>query len=95
MHQLGEAGIEAFIDGIEAGAAVVSLPSAVPRIVPFDPDDDVVVATAVGGNADVLCTRNHHLFHQTVVDYCREHAIEVMDDLKLLAALREGESPGL
>jgi putative PIN family toxin of toxin-antitoxin system len=91
MHQLGEAGIDAFIESIESGAAVVSLPAPVPRIVPHDPDDDVVVATAVGGKVEVLCTRNRHLFHPSVLAYCREHAIEVMDDLQLLATLRENE----
>jgi uncharacterized protein len=91
MHQLSEAGIEAFIESIESGAVMVSLPDPLPRIVPHDPDDDVVVATAVAGKGDVLCTRNRHLFHESVVDYCRQHAIEIMDDIGLLNRVREVE----
>ena len=54
MHQLGDAGIEAFIESIESAGAVVSLPTPLPRIVPYDPDDDAVVAAAVAGRVDVL-----------------------------------------
>ena len=91
MHQLGDSGIAAFVESVEAGAVVVSLPSDLPRVVPHDPDDDVLVATAVAGKVDVLCTRNRHLFHETVVAYCRECGIEVMDDIELLARLRASE----
>jgi putative PIN family toxin of toxin-antitoxin system len=89
MHQLSDAQINAFIESVESGATVVSLPDPLPRVVPFDPDDDVVVATAVAGRAEVLCTRNRHLFHENVLAYGRRHAIEIVDDLELLARLRE------
>jgi putative PIN family toxin of toxin-antitoxin system len=89
MHQLGESGIEAFIENIESGATMVSLPDPLPRVVPDDSDDDVVVATAVAGKGDVLCTRNRHLFHESVIDYCRQCAVEVMDDIGLLSRLRD------
>lgn len=88
MHQLSEVGINAFIESIESGASVVPLPNPLPRVVPYDPDDDVVVAAAITGGVEVLCTRNRHLFHEDVVAYCRQHAIEIMDDLELLARLR-------
>ena len=91
LHKLSEVEAYDFIASVESGATVVSLPDPVPRVVAHDPDDDMVVATAVVGKADVLCTRNQHLFHESVVAYCREHAIEVMDDLALLARLRESE----
>jgi putative PIN family toxin of toxin-antitoxin system len=89
IHQLSDSGVAAFIESVESGAAVVAIPSPSPRVVPDDPDDDVIVATAVAGRCHVLCTRNRHLFHERVVAYCREHAIEIMDDLALLARLRE------
>jgi uncharacterized protein len=92
MHRLTDNGIEEFVESVEAGAVVVSLPSDLPRVVPHDPDDDVLVATAIAGEANVLCTRNRHLFHETVVAYCRECAIEVMDDIRLLARLRANET---
>jgi putative PIN family toxin of toxin-antitoxin system len=92
MHQMNDAGIEEFIESIELGASIVSLPPSVPRIVPHDPDDDLIVATAVAGKGDVLCTRNKHLFHPNVVNYCRRHAIEIMDDIGMLKRFREIEA---
>jgi uncharacterized protein len=91
MHQLNDAGIEEFLASIESGSTVVSLPMPLPRIVPDDPDDDMIVATAVVGRSDVLCTRNRHLFHQSVVDYCRRHAVEILDDIGLLKKERESK----
>jgi hypothetical protein len=45
----------------------------------------------VAAGADVICTRNRHLFHEAVVAYCRQYAIEIMDDIDLLAVLRKAE----
>ncbi len=89
MHQLGEAGIEAFIESIESGGTVVSLPTPLPQVVPHDPDDDTVVATAIAGQAEVLCTRNRHFFHESVVAYCRQCGLELMNDIELLNRLRD------
>jgi hypothetical protein len=58
------------------------------QVVPYDPDDDNVVGAAVAARVDVICTRNKHLHHEAVIAYCRQYAIEVMDDLDLLARLR-------
>ena len=91
MHQLGDAEIEAFIESIESGATLVSLPIPMPRVVPHDPDDDAVVATAIAGRGHVLCMRNRHLFHESVVGYCRQRGLEIMDDIELLDRLREEE----
>jgi hypothetical protein len=60
-------------------------------VVPDAADDDPLAATAVAGNADVLCTRNGYLDHQDVLAYCNQKTIQVMDDLALLRALRKGE----
>ncbi len=89
MHQLGDAEIEAFIESIESGGTLVSLPTSIPRVVPHDPDDDAVVATAVAGQVQVVCTRNRHLFHEDVVAYCRQRGLEIMDEIELLNRLRE------
>lgn len=35
--------------------------SAIPRVVPDDPDDDVVLACAVAGNAEYIVSRDNHL----------------------------------
>jgi predicted nucleic acid-binding protein len=67
---------------------VLLLPDPVTRVVPDDSDDDVIVATAVAGKADFLCTRNRHLFNTSVTDYCSQRRLQVIDDLQLLAMLR-------
>ena len=91
MHQLDDEEIKAFIESIESGGTLVSLPSPIPRVVPDDPDDDAVVATAVTGQVQVVCTRNRHLFHDNVSAYCRHRGFEIMDEIELLKRLREGE----
>ena len=92
IHQLGDQGIEQFVDNIGAGSLLVTLPNPLPRVVPHDPDDDGVIATAVAGQANVLCTRNkRHLAHRDVVAYCQQRSIEIMDDLEFLVRLRQEE----
>ena len=89
LHGRGDDEIADFIGSIESIALVVPLPSPLPRIVPHDPDDDMLVATALAGRADALCTRNRHLFHEQVVCHCGQHGVAVIDDLALLVQLRE------
>jgi putative PIN family toxin of toxin-antitoxin system len=89
VHRLGEADVNEFIESVKGGASLVSLPDPPPRIVPYDSDDDIVVATAIAGGADTICTRNRHLFHEEVVAYCGQYGIEILDDISLLGALRE------
>ena len=91
LHQLSNAAIAELIESIESGATIVPLASPLPRIVPGDAADDMVVATAIGGRSDVLCTRDRHLFDATVIAYCRQHAIEILDDIALVARLRASE----
>lgn len=55
-----------------------------------DPDDDLVIATAVAGNAEVICTWDEHFYEQKVIAYCRERSIEIINDAKLLHRLRAG-----
>ena len=57
-------------------------------VVLSDPDDDPVVYTAVDGRADVLCTRDRHLFQPGVIAFCRAHGVRVMNDLESLLRLR-------
>ncbi len=89
-HGLTDIEIDQHIANIEAAGVVVPLPAAPSlAVVPHDPDDDPVVATAVVGQANVLCTRDSHLLHLDVVTYCRSHSIEIMSDVELLRILRE------
>lgn len=90
VHLLDDVALSHFVEEVEAGSLIVALADPIPRVVPGDPDDDHVVATAVAGAAEVLCTRNlKHLGHPDVVRYCRERSIEIMDDLALLTRLRQ------
>lgn len=43
------------------GSTVFMIPDEIPRAVSDDPDDDIVLACAVAGNADYIVTRDHHL----------------------------------
>ena len=91
IHQRTDVEITEFLASVERGATVVDVPKPVPRVVPGDPKDDMVVATAVAGRADVLCTLDHHFYQDNVREYCRERMIEIMDDVELLARLRKIE----
>ena len=86
LHQLADADIDAFVDSVRRAAEVVEL-DVIPEIVPHDSDDDSVVATAVFGEADVLCTLDRHLFAMDVVTYLGANGIQVMRDTELLRQL--------
>jgi putative PIN family toxin of toxin-antitoxin system len=55
-----EEAIATFAAGLRERALVLA-PSSIPRVVPDDPDDDVVLACAVAGSADYVVTRDQHL----------------------------------
>ena len=94
LHGLSDDEIDRHVADIRAVCVLVPLPAGpLPSVVTFDPDDDMVIATAMLGKADVICTRDHHLLHADVVAYCRAHAIEILRDVDLLAILRADE-PG-
>lgn len=67
VHRMDATAIAEFVASVEAGSLVSQIGVTVPRVVPDDLDDDVVVATAVAGSADILCTRNRHLRHPSVL----------------------------
>ena len=92
MHHRTDDAIEEFLESLAVGSLIVGLPDPLPRVVPDDADDDVLVATAVAGNADIVCTRNLHLYHKDVLAYCSQRGIQIMDDLALLHKLRAEES---
>jgi len=89
MHQRTDAEIAEFLASVGGGATVVPLPTPLPQVVPGDSKDDLVVATAVAGRADVICTLDRHFYQDKVQNYCRERMIEITDDVQLLAKLRK------
>src|SRR5437762_1447276 len=52
-YAISDADIDDFADFIQGAAELVIQPSLVP-VVTADPDDDIVIATAVDGKADVI-----------------------------------------
>lgn len=75
--------IEARVDHLRAVAEVVR-PANGPPIVLDDPKDDPVVYTAISGNADVLCTLDHHFDTPRVLGVLSRYGIRVMPDVDLL-----------
>jgi putative PIN family toxin of toxin-antitoxin system len=89
LHGLGDHDINEFLRAIQTAALIVALPAERPlRVVPTDADDDYLVATAIHAHADVLCTRDRDFLHPDVLAYCRDHGVEIMDDVELLDRLR-------
>lgn len=82
--------IHAFIAEL-AGVAEIVQPALerIPDVLPNDPDDDPVVATAVLGRAEVLCTLDKHFHQPSVQTYCAAHGFQVMRDVELLRRLRD------
>lgn len=89
LHGLTQGEVREFVQRLEAASLVVAFPQeSVPVVVPTDRDDDVVIATAVAGRADVICTLDRHLHRQQVCDYCAERGIRILKDDELLRELR-------
>ena len=82
---------EAWITLVAAVSEVVS-PTEIIAVCQ-DPDDDVVVATAVKGRADVVCTLDRHLLNPLVQAYCATFQIRVLTDVELLTEFRSAELP--
>jgi putative PIN family toxin of toxin-antitoxin system len=89
VHGLSMERIEQHLADVAASAETVDLPVTLASIVPHDPDDDPIVATAVYGRADVLCTRDRHLHRPKVVEYCQQFEIRILTDTGLLDELRK------
>ena len=79
--------IDAFVTTLSQAAAFVILHEPMPKLT-RDPDDDFVLATAIQGKADAICSRDHHLHHADVTSYGAMHSLRVLTDTELLAELR-------
>ena len=60
----------------------------VAAVVADDADDDFVIAAAVSGSADVICTLDRHIQTVEVRQYCVDRGVEVLTDIELLNRLR-------
>jgi putative PIN family toxin of toxin-antitoxin system len=94
LHKLDDAQLDAYAQSLQTAALIVNPPAATTtQVVSADPDDDPVVTTAVHGQAEVLCTRDHHLHGSAVKAYCSNHGIQVLTDIEVLQILRAAASP--
>ena len=87
IHGLDDAGIAKHVQDVEAASLVVPLATHTVTAVESDPDDNVVIAAAIAGQAEVICTRDRHFRRQDVLDFCAQHAIRIVDDVELLKEL--------
>jgi len=89
IHGMSEEKIDSYLRFLQAGSLMVTVPAdAVETVVPNDPKDDPIVATAVAAKAEVICTLDRHLHQEAVVLYCDSKKIEVVTDIELLHRLR-------
>ena len=79
--------IAEYIFFLQDAGAVVDLPKTFPAVV-SDPDDDLVLQTAIAGKANILCTRDNAFRSQSVEQVCAAHGIRMVDDIALLQELR-------
>jgi len=92
FHGLASDEIDRFVADVAAVCLLVEPASSVAEgVVASDPDDNPIVAAAIIGNADVLCTLDKHLHQPEVIQCCTNHGIRVMRDIVLLRLLKATE----
>ncbi|MEX2119092.1 MAG: putative toxin-antitoxin system toxin component, PIN family [Pirellulales bacterium] len=95
LHRMTMEETDDFISDLEVTADIVDVPPDLqPAALSTDPDDDAVIATAVAGRADALCTLDRHLRHADVQAYCQARGIAVLSDTELLTLLRQPPEAG-
>lgn len=79
--------IAQYVSLLQDVGALVDLPESFPAVV-RDPDDDLVLQTAIAGRADALCTRDAVFQYGNVKEVCAAHGIRIVNDITLLQELR-------
>jgi putative PIN family toxin of toxin-antitoxin system len=87
MHGLTAEEIEHYVRDVESVAELVDVRGSLFQV-RHDPDDDPVVATAVYGRVDALCTLDRHLRRPEVASYCGQFNVRVLTDVELLSELQ-------
>ena len=70
VHGLTPQEADEYVRDIDVIAEVIDVPSPLEFQVRYDPDDDPIVAAAVYGRVDILCTLDRHLRRPEVISYC-------------------------
>lgn len=86
--------IERYTSFLRESSSLADLPERFPAVV-SDPDDDLVLQTAIAGKADVLCSRDAAFEPENVQQVCAAHGIRIMGDIELLQELRRLAGPGI
>jgi uncharacterized protein len=92
VHGYSDDEIDQFVADMMLVAEMVTSSEPLPTLGLADPDDELVVQAAIAGQADVLCTLDRHLLQPTVIAYCKGHGVRVVNDIDLLAELRQMDS---
>lgn len=92
LHGRDEHGIRRFVTSLYKVAIIVQVPRSLPRLVPRDPKDDSVLITALGGQANILTTRDEHFFDPGVLAFASAHGLRIVRDDQLLVELRSDQS---
>ena len=87
QYRLSEEEIREHVELLQRVSTIVE-PIVADPVVRNDPDDDLVIYTAVEGQADVLCTRDGDMYAAEVIAFCRRRGIEIMNEVDLLRQLR-------
>jgi predicted nucleic acid-binding protein len=88
IHRLSEEQMDAYVTFLRAASLMIPLQGDwIQPVVTADPDDDMVVATALFGHADVICTWDKHLHDERVRRHIGTAGIRVMRDDHLLHEL--------
>jgi putative PIN family toxin of toxin-antitoxin system len=92
LHGLDDAGVQTFLLSLQMASLIV-VPTIPPPIHTRDPNDDFVIATAIAGQAEVICTWDNDFFDPTVQAACAGNGIRILKDSQLLLELRQSSSP--
>jgi putative PIN family toxin of toxin-antitoxin system len=92
LHGLDATGIQVFLPSVQAVSLLVA-PTLPPPVHTKDPDDDLVIAAAIAGQAEVICTWDRDVFDPSVQGACAARGIRIRKDDELLGELRSLTSP--
>ncbi len=84
---------QAYVTNLQQNAYMV-VPATLPEggVVTHDADDNAIVAAAVSGQADVICTLDRHFRDPNVQSFCAAKGIRIVTDAELLEILRKSGS---
>jgi len=87
IHGLTAEESESYVRDVGSVAELVDVPGS-PFQVKHDPDDDPIIAAAVYGRVDALCTLDRHLRRPEVTSFCGQFNVRVLTDVELLSELQ-------